>query len=291
MPDQYSPPTPINSDIKCHLKILSVGDLMYLGREFQASKLLRFWKKFDSHFKIGNLETPINLNIPPSTTRDPLRFNGSPLFFELVNSLKFNSLSIANNHAYDQGRSGCLETIKLLENHRIQVIGTDHQIQITDFKGLKIAQLGLTYGTNLKEDGVINIFNWMIDDSLYWENLIKNIRANVDLIILSIHWGHEFETLPVFNQKQVAQKFIDAGVDLILGHHPHLLQPLEKIQNDRGEALILYSQGNFLNSSIPPKHREGHVFEIDVQIKPRIAFQYQYHQIKTNFLNAEIEVL
>ena len=157
---------------------------------------------------------------------------------ERINELKnygFNSFNIANNHLADQGENGIIETNKNLDELDIFYFGcNDKQVgecsaRIKEISGKKIGFAGfsMVYG-ELNKDKVVSE--------------IKNLKAKSDLVIVNIHWGEEYQHQ--FNKKQqdLAYVMIDAGADIIIGHHPHVVQGVEIYKNKP----IFYSLGNFI---------------------------------------------
>jgi len=148
-----------------------------------------------------------------------------------------NIACIANNHIYDLGNSGYQETIKNLNERNIKVEGI--QISELDFniyeKNNVTFALANVYLQNTKLTNSIDI------DLNNFISKINKIKDKVDFIILSLHWGHENIAYPSPEQKEIAKSLIEMGVDIIIGHHPHYLQGIEKYK----EGIIFYSLGNF----------------------------------------------
>ena len=148
---------------------------------------------------------------------------------DYVNILTQNSVefaNVANNHSYDYGAQGYSDTVQLLEEHGIAY--ADHKkytiFEVAD--GLKIGVYAVagTYNTN----GVA-------------ENIKAMKKAGADIIIASMHWGQEYYYVPNMDQVLIARAAIDAGADIVYGHHPHVLQKIEHYK----DGVIFYSLGNF----------------------------------------------
>jgi poly-gamma-glutamate capsule biosynthesis protein CapA/YwtB (metallophosphatase superfamily) len=194
-----------------------------------------------------NLETPL---VPKSFTPQtgPTRF-AAPA--ELANSLRavgFNIVSVANNHILDQGEIGLRTTVEALRNSRITPIGAGAASEpyIAHVNGVRIGFLAFTEFINVHDAGrlsdQVNSLNMRA-----MTKTLQALRDQVDLICLSMHWGKEFCHVPTEQQKVLARKFIESGADLILGHHPHMVQPVEIYPAPSGRTgVIAYSLGNLV---------------------------------------------
>jgi len=200
----------------------------------------------------GNLETPI----APSTGRpgQPFVFNApQDLPFELKAS-GFQVLSTANNHAFDQGAKGALETLDRLTALGLTPLGSGRDRaqaeapRIFERKGLRIAFLAYTDLFNTDLNGAENA-PWV--GRLDLEPAVAAVRlarSQADIVVVSLHWGNEYEHLPRPRQRDVASRLIGAGADLLLGHHPHVLQPLEWIEAEGRRGAVIFSLGNFISN-------------------------------------------
>ena len=147
-----------------------------------------------------------------------------------MKELNFDILNIANNHTLDYGLNLKKDTKKNILDSNIKVIGENidkYDVEIINIKESKIAFIGIDIFS-------INNFNEIL-------TTIKITKQKSDYLILSIHWGIEFCLCPTIKQRKIAHMLIDNGVDIILGHHPHVLQGIEKYKN----GIIIYSLGNF----------------------------------------------
>ena len=160
----------------------------------------------------------------------------------------------ATNHIFDRGEEGIANAIAFWKSHpEVTVLGindgTYSEIQYTDVKGIRFAWLGYGYGTN-------GIF--LPDDSRYSVNLIDNervvnaakeARQNADVVVVSLHWGNEYQMSPCDEQRELAELLAAENVDLIIGHHPHVVQPTETIDRSDGKkTVVAYSLGNFVSA-------------------------------------------
>jgi hypothetical protein len=197
---------------------------------------------------IGNLE--LSLGGPP--------YKGYPAFSapdELVGTLMWSGVDVlvtANNHCLDRGRKGLERTVAVLDTFRIPHTGTFADSArragtyplLLEKNGFRISLLNYTYGTNGLVVTKPNIVNY-IDTTLIASDIIKAKEQRPDFIIAFFHWGDEYQRLPNKAQKSITEFCFRKGVRLVIGSHPHVLQPMEwKKDNDQ---LVVYSLGNFVS--------------------------------------------
>ncbi len=187
----------------------------------------------------GNLESPL---IYEQNYCNNNSFAGHSSFTEFLKKHKINIVSIANNHILEQGVEGFLSTCSILEKNGIKYVGKNcndlSNVEIITIKGYKI---GFCAFNNIHDISNPKSYAELNEDNIY--KTIENFKLlNLDYKIVSLHWGNEYIHYPSLNQIKLAHKIIDAGADIIIGHHPHVVQPVEKYRN----GLIFYSMGNFL---------------------------------------------
>jgi poly-gamma-glutamate capsule biosynthesis protein CapA/YwtB (metallophosphatase superfamily) len=269
------------------LKLGFAGDIMWVRKEGEsmiASELKERMEHCD--FWIGNLETPI---VPENKVRtfwpDYIRYGSSGKILRAFRNRHGRNMlgivSLANNHILDNGSGGLETTLSALTDEGIKFSGIDNEFCVKELKGIKIGFYAMTYDTNRPPDSSghkINILNY---SSQCLNNISSVFRrmddGGVDLKILSLHWGHEFEFIPSAEQRELAGKIVAEGADIILGHHPHVIQPIEIIYSGGYEgnlsfpvnadsfmetssgrkALVLYSAGNFITDMVTREVREG----------------------------------
>jgi poly-gamma-glutamate synthesis protein (capsule biosynthesis protein) len=197
---------------------------------------------------IGNLE--VTLAGKP--------YKGYPQFSapdELLVALKDIGMDVivtANNHSVDRGRAGVERTITLLDSFSIPHTGTfktqkeketSHPL-IIEKQGFKLAILNYTYGTNglpVPKPVVVN----MLDTAEIRKDLVKAASLNPDAVIVFPHWGAEYQSLPSKNQREITELCLKYGAHLVIGAHPHVVQPMEWRKKDN--QLVAYSLGNFVS--------------------------------------------
>jgi poly-gamma-glutamate capsule biosynthesis protein CapA/YwtB (metallophosphatase superfamily) len=179
----------------------------------------------------------------------------------------------ANNHAADRGKGGISGTIMRLDSLGIPHTGTFINAETRDSlyplmimkSGISIALLNYTYGTNgikIPEPVIVNL----LDKALITNDVRKAESRNADIIILFLHWGTEYDTIPAKSQTDLAEYFFSIGVDLVIGSHPHVLQKMVWLKNDKGlkDKFVVYSLGNFVSNQRKPKTDGGSMVRVEL---------------------------
>lgn len=191
-----------------------------------------------------NLETPLIGKCQP--TQEGMIFCGNTRNVEGLVYAGINVASLANNHAGNHGIEGVEETVNLLNKNNILVTGIAGPA-IKDVKGLKFAFLGYDDITK-PQPGVSNVN----EDKIKSE--ISEARKQADVVIVTFHWGVEYRDQPDDRQKYLGHLAIDSGADLVIGNHPHWIQPVEIYKG----KLITYAHGNFVfDQEWSQKTKEG----------------------------------
>ena len=234
------------------LSLVAVGDIL-MHQDVKAAAALEpggfpaLWADLVPLFQgddlaFGNLETPV----APATGRPgvPFQFNAPETLPAALRASGFTVLATANNHAYDQGPKGVRETLERLRVEGLVAIGSGadraqaETLQILERRGFRVAFLGFTDLFNLDLNRRATE-PWV--RPLELEPAIQAVRAarsQADLVVVSLHWGNEYQHLPTKRQRDIAQALVAAGCDVILGHHPHVLQPVEWLEADGRKALV-----------------------------------------------------
>ena len=232
------------------INICSVGDVAFQGRFSDSPSIELFGPivklLYSADVTIANLENPLLDNGVPVCNKLTLR--GSVEWARVLKQAGINIVSLANNHMMDFGPAGLFDTMQALEKVGIQYVGAGINKReasapiYLDIKGKKVAVLGRTSvvvsSTSYASKNVPGVAHLEMDSTI---KMLEDIKPNVDCLILCIHWGIEEYLYPSPDQREKAKKFVEAGVDLLLGHHPHVVQGVEKVQN----SLVSYSSGNF----------------------------------------------
>ena len=180
----------------------------------------------------GNLESPLVENCPTTTTG--MTFCTRPEAIEGLKFAGFDVLSLANNHILNYGQDGREQTTKLLNSNNILPSDPNNiampilsKVKGKQFNNISFGFLSFDLVTYPKTDVV---------------EKVREATTKVDILIVSLHWGEEYQKEPAPWQKDLAHQIIDSGVKVIIGHHPHVTQPMETYHN----GLIFYSLGNFV---------------------------------------------
>ncbi len=220
----------------------------------------------EADYAVVNLETPVadaHLSGYPC-------FNAPPQFLDALKDAGFNMFLTANNHTLDRRDAGLKSTIARLDARNVDHIGTYINPQeraksipfIKDINSFKVGFLNYTYGTNgigIQGNAVVDY----IDKNQMSTDIAATRNAGAEIIVVAIHWGDEYKLLPNANQKSLANFLLDQGVDLIIGSHPHVIQPAEIRHNPKTgrKSLIVYSLGNFISNMKTTDTRGGMVIQ------------------------------
>lgn len=199
------------------------------------------------------------------------QFNSPEDLAQDLADLDFNVITGGNNHTLDKGTAGVLNTVNIWDSVEGDFLFTgifDSQedrdtTPIYTKNGIDLAVLNYTYATNgiePEEDYFVNYF----DPELIAED-VERAKENSDFVIVAAHWGDENVHKINDMQANYAQHFADLGVDLVIGSHPHVIQPMEYVTGTNGnETLIVYSLGNLLNAQVPNANLLGGALELDI---------------------------
>lgn len=276
-----TPSQKIAPPVRTEIVIAAVGDVMMPGsiQTTIAKKRYNYDLLFEkiksdlgaADITFANLETPVNQSAGISGYP---KFNTRP---ELLASLKkagVDIVSIANNHIMDAGVAGLKKTIGNIDAAGLVFVGAGRtkagatEIKRITAKDITVAFLAYTYSTNerlprrkLSEPGVNILRPDSEADLALAVERVKEARQSSDLVVVSLHWGDEYATVPSEWQRRVAEELIEAGADIILGHHPHVLQPVESYTAEDGrQGIIAFSLGNFIstqNSGVSYKNKNS----------------------------------
>lgn len=179
----------------------------------------------------------------------------------------FNIVNLATNHTLDRGEKAIFYSRKFWKGQDVLAVGSydsvlDHdKVVIQEKNGIKYAVLGYTTVTNgLKvpngKEYLLNVY----DEEKVKED-IERLRDKVDILIVSMHWGVEYVHEPVASQREIASYLSSLGVDVIIGHHPHVIEPIEYIE----DTLVIYSLGNFISAQEGTMKRVGMIAAFDIE--------------------------
>jgi len=265
-----------------YLKIVFAGDIMGHDAQIQGAynpvtKVYNYEPAFryvspyieNADIAIGNMEVTLAgapySGYPRFSSPDNLAIEAREAGFDIfINS---------NNHALDRGKSGFNRTLNMLDSLNIIHTGTFRNIKERDIyypliiekNNIKIALLNYTYGTNsLKEDTpcIVN----RIDTALIRKDILKARTAGPDYIIVTLHWGNEYERNENSIQSNLAEYILSKGADAIIGSHPHVVQPVKVYYTDNTDSsdfnIVVYSLGNFISNQREQYRDGGIIFEL-----------------------------
>ncbi|MGZ8568148.1 MAG: CapA family protein [Bacteroidia bacterium] len=190
----------------------------------------------------------------------------------------FDVIVTANNHSADRGTKGIVGTLDVLDKYGFDYTGTFKNADeralkyplILDKNGIKLAILNCTYGTNGLPVPTPLIVN-RIDTAEIRKDIKKAQEKGAEVIILTIHWGTEYENEPNKEQKKLAKWFLENGIDVVMGSHPHVIQPavweIYTPKNDSisKKGLVVYSLGNFISNQRDRYRDGGMLFEFTIR--------------------------
>ncbi len=265
------------------VSFLFMGDIMGHGPQIRSAyqnseKKYNYDKVFEPlediissvDFAVANLE--VTLAGPP--------YMGYPQFSspdELAEACKNNGMDVlvtANNHSCDRKNSGVIRTVEVLDSFKILHTGTfkdekkrdQENLLILSKKGIKVGLLNYTYGTNgipFSTPAYVN----MLDSSLIKQDVINARKKKLDKLIVFVHWGYEYRDFPNSYQKKFNTFFNEIGVDVVIGSHPHVLQPMiYNIENNK-EFLTVFSLGNFVSNQRESRKDGGAMFRLSFEKK------------------------
>ena len=282
--------------------VISTGDIMVHSPQLNGAYIpstkeydfSAFFKETDEYFKKSDLSIA-NLEVTFGSTQSGA-YSGYPIFncpdslADVIKNSGLNLLLTANNHSYDTGLFGLKRTVQILKEKDIEFIGTKETIDdptylVKEVNNINIGITNFTYETTLSSspenkkylngillneeaNSLINSFNYNKLEDFYSkaEEIITEMKnENAEFIVFYMHWGNEYQTYSNTHQKAIAQQLSNMGVDIIIGSHPHVIQPIELITAEGGEhsTICLYSMGNAVSNqrkelmdSCPSGHTE-----------------------------------
>lgn len=266
-----------NEEIK-YIDIVSLGNLIIHQSQINGAKNENGYDFSPSFQYIKEMvsEADISLGILEGALAggEP---TGYPIFNspdEVIDSLRDTGIDVvnyANNHIYDYDDEGLQRTIEITKEKGLDVLGVksteeEKSYLVKEVDGVKIGFASYVFETetingyktinsnpvSINSENLINTFNYNDLESFY-NRIASEISAmkaeGVEFIIASMHWGEEYNTYIEATQNEIAKKLNELGVDIILGGHPHVIQPYEIICNESGHStFVIYSQGNSLSN-------------------------------------------
>jgi len=257
------------------VQILFTGDVVlarhfqqYIGQNYTYAFARIPWFK-QADLSVINLENP--LTTASEAREKPFVFKAPPRLVRVLQDGGVDLANIANNHIYDYGAAGLLETMQTLKKAGIRYVGAGadfaqaHRPVIFERKGIRIGFLAY-YGVRAHSEShpagendpgtALRRLRFIRDD-------VRALRPKVDFLVVIFHWGFEKEHFPRTHQIKFAHRVIDYGADLIVGHHPHVLQGVEKYKG----KIIVYSLGNFIFGGLYRTHYQTAVLQVNINAR------------------------
>lgn len=241
----------------------------YNGTTYDFGKMLTSIKSIVEKYDLAfiNQETIIggkNLGLSSYP-----RFNSPEEIGDALIDTGFDIFNLANNHTLDMGEAGMLNSLAYWSNKNVITVGMNssfeqrNTIPIYEKNGITYAILGYTTVTNglvvpSGKEYYLNVY-----DSEQVKNDIAQVRDKVDVVMVSMHYGTEYTHTPTLEQQEIANYLASLDVDIVIGHHPHVIQPITYID----DTLVIYSLGNFISGQIGVNKQVGMLASIKVNKK------------------------
>ncbi|MDE6296457.1 MAG: CapA family protein [Muribaculaceae bacterium] len=259
------------------ITLLFAGDAMQHQGQLDQAKIRGGGNKYDysqcfsliaptiseADYAVVNLEVPLGGG--PVYRGYPC-FSAPDSYAEALRDAGFDLFLTSNNHCLDSGMKAARRTLTALDSIGVDHIGTYHDAAqreklvpfIKDIKGFKIGFLNYTYGTNGIEakDGMEVA---LIDREKMAKEIAETRKAGAEIVVVTVHWGVEYVLTQNKNQEDLAKFLLDNGTDLVIGGHPHVIQPMMVVDNPKTgkKSLVVYSLGNFISNMKTADTRGG----------------------------------
>lgn len=241
------------------LSLVMVGDALlhssvyndaYKNGVYDFSSQLEFIKPIIQKYDLAFYNQETILGGKELGLSDYPTFNSPWEFGNAMIDAGFNLVSLANNHTLDKGEKAVLKSCEFWQDKDVLTAGSycsneeANEIKIREKNGIKYTLLAYTYGTNgipvpQGKEYLVNLYS---DEKVKHD--IEQVKDKVDLLMVSMHWGTEYKTEPTEEQKRQAEYLSSLGVDIIIGTHPHIIEPITYIN----DTLVIYSLGNFISA-------------------------------------------
>jgi len=288
----------INTLSAQELTLLFAGDAMqhqsqitnaYRNGTYDYSSYFKHIKKDVSKADIAVVNLEVTLGGKPYTGYPT--FSAPDEYAVALKDAGFDVFLTSNNHSLDKGKKGLERTIDMLDSLNVRHLGTyknsdeklrSHPMVLTK-NGIRLAFLNYTYGTNGINVTPPNIVNYI--DTIQMKKDIKDAKGflNADLVIACVHWGDEYELIQNKEQERLSKLMLREGVDMLIGSHPHVVQPTNVLKNNAGEIslgisqlkndenqiskVVVYSLGNFISGMSKDNTDGGQMIKVVVSKK------------------------
>ena len=257
------------------VRLVFTGDIMVHDTQLAAAKLKGkpVWD-FDYQFElakpflrgdavIGNLETVLGGKERKHTGYPA--FNSPDSLARTLREAGFDTLTLSNNHTFDRGSSGAQRTAEFLSGQGFRLAGLSVTPPlILNLDGLRVGIINASYGVNGEPPRGEGVVKANFISKAFLESSIRGLRMKgADCVVACLHWGDEYQPQPNENQKRQAAWAFEAGADIIVGTHPHILQPIEFRKDGR---LIFWSLGNFVSGQRTLPRERTVIAAVDVEL-------------------------
>jgi poly-gamma-glutamate synthesis protein (capsule biosynthesis protein) len=266
------------------VRVLFTGDIMTHAKQLKLAavpggydfvkQFARIRPYFQDGLTVGNLET--TFSGAEKTFAGYPAFNTPDELATALYGLGVRVVSLANNHILDRGYHGIQRTIEVLDRAGILWTGVSDkdiapgQALMVDYGGLRWAFVNFTYGTNLPGTGRNS--RGLGVNVITQDGVRASLRAarelRPDVTVALFHWGNEYEHSPTDTQVRLAELSAEEGADLVIGTHPHVLQPIDVISTSRGHTVVAYSLGNFIANQIKVPRERSAVLAVELERAP-----------------------
>lgn len=259
-------------DLMCHLPQTNNAKLSTGEYDFNPSfEYIKMYLQ-DADVTIGNLETTFAGTVQPYAGYPA--FNSPDAYCNALKNAGFDFLVTANNHSMDTREAGLLRTIDVIKKNGLGYAGTylnqrDHDsIRILNIKGINLGILNYTYGTNGSYPSTDHKYMLNVIDSAGIVEAVKMAKIKgADIVLVFYHMGVENVTEPTQSQKDAVKYALEAGAALVIGAHPHMIGPTQKLysKTNNDTAFVAYSLGNFLSNQYWRYTDAGVILKVTIQ--------------------------
>jgi poly-gamma-glutamate synthesis protein (capsule biosynthesis protein) len=264
------------------VRLVFTGDIMAHKEQIDAARrkgapydfapqFRRVAPLFDRALVTGNLETvfagerAVYSGYPAFNTPDELA--------EAIAAAGIRVVTLANNHILDRRERGAARTIDVLDAAGLLWTGLSKSAEeagsplVVEYEGVRAAFLNYSYGSNAAPSAAVSrdVFMNIMADSAVLKGLSRAESASCDLTVVCLHWGNEYQFTPANRSRAVADMCLKGGADIVIGTHPHVLQPIEVRSADGSPKLVAWSLGNFVSNQRTEPRERSVVLAVDVE--------------------------
>lgn len=275
----------VEKEEKKSFTFVGVGDNLYHNTQYMCQEQNEYYN-FDSYYEMTNKYTQkadlAYINFETLCIGEEYGLSGYPTFngpteiLSSVNKAGFDWWSLSSNHSMDRGVEGLLKQIELVRENYPDVITTGshtskkdrNRTLVKEINGIKVGFLGYTYGLNgfvLPEDKP-----WLVDliDKEQMKKDMEALSKVSDIQLVSMHWGDEYQTYPNDEQQDLANYLNELGAEVVIGSHPHVIQPAKIIKGKKQDTLVYYSLGNYTSTQDVDERMVGGMASFTVNYDP-----------------------